>query len=150
MEPGRVSRLGDPGQPGDAGDNDVAHAAVGQLSADLGPKPRALTGLDPRPQHVFGAVDLHAHGSMRGSIAGRDSVVDLDHQAIERAVLRGEDSSSTVSGDVRDPLSGQLGADRGRLVVLKLEVADRHLPRIQALDNLIHVTQGLCTLSHPA
>ena len=53
----RLDRLGEPFEPVDAADQDVADAALLELGEDLHPELRALGLLKPEPEHVALALD---------------------------------------------------------------------------------------------
>jgi hypothetical protein len=53
LRPGRLDRLGEPGEAVAADDQHVPDPAVAQLGADPGPELGPFGGLDPDPQHVF-------------------------------------------------------------------------------------------------
>ena len=155
LVPGRLDRLGKPGQPVAAHDEHVADAAVGQLGADAGPELRALAGLDPDPQHVLDAVHVDADGDVRGLVAHVRAVADLHDQRVEvdhrverfeRPALPGQHLLEDLVGDLADRLVGQLGAQRGAQVVL--DVADRHPAGIEADDHVVEPTKAPGALRH--
>ena len=158
LRPGRLDRLGEPGEPVAADDQHVPDAAVGELGADPGPELRALGGLDPDPQDVLDAVHVDADGDVRGLVRararrrgpspparrgrspGRTPPAAGDCQALT--------SSRTSSVILRDRLVGQLGAERGGQVVL--DVADRHPAGVQADDHLVQAARAPRALRAPA
>src|SRR5699024_10647577 len=140
--PGRLDRLGKPGQAVAADDEHVTHPAVGQVGADLGPELGALVGLDPDAQHVADAVHVHADGDVGGLVDHVGAVFDLDHDRVEvdhrverfqRAALPGQDLFGDGVHDLADRLVTDIDAD-GRSEVVG-DVAQRHAAGIERDDH---------------
>ena len=64
VRPRRLDRLRQALEPVAAHDQHVLHAPVGEIGADVGPERRALGVLDPDPQHVLDALEVHADGDV--------------------------------------------------------------------------------------
>lgn len=62
--PGRLDRLGKPGQAVTTHDQGVGDAAVAQLGEHPGPELRALRGLHPDPEYVFHPVNVDTDPDM--------------------------------------------------------------------------------------
>lgn len=81
-EDGR-DRFGEPGQPVDAGDQDVAGAAAVQVIKDRQPELRALAVAPPDPERFAVAVAGHADGEIARAVAHRAVLADLHRQRVE-------------------------------------------------------------------
>ena len=149
FRPGRFDRLGEPGEPVAAHDQDVFDPAVGQVRAHPGPERRSLGGLDPDPEDVFDAVDVDPDRDVGGLVQHVRAVADLDHQRVEidhrverleGTLLPDQDLVGDVVGDLADRFPRQFGPDGGHQVML--DVADRHPARIQADDHVVEATEA--------
>ena len=76
-------RLGEPGQPIDAADQDVSDAALLEIVEDLHPELRALRFLKPHPEHVALALQGHAQREVQRAALHAAAVADLQDHAIE-------------------------------------------------------------------
>jgi hypothetical protein len=142
--PGRLDRLGKPGQPITTDDEHVAYPTVAQLGAHPSPKLRALTGLHPDPEHVLGSVKVDTHRNMRGPVTDLVAIADLHHERIEvddrvdllqRPALPGLDLLEHRVSDLPDRLVGQLGAQRAGQVMA--DITHRHPTRVQRNNHLV-------------
>ena len=79
----RADRVGQPGQPVAAHDENVLDAAIAQVGEDLGPKLGALGILDPAGQGVFSAVGVHADAQVRDLGGDHPGVADPDADAVD-------------------------------------------------------------------
>ena len=78
-----LDRLGEAGEPVDAADEHVAHAALLELAQDLQPELGALGALKPHPEHVALALAVHADRQVAGAVPHGLPVADLDDQRVE-------------------------------------------------------------------
>src|SRR5690606_6123022 len=83
VRPGRLDRFAEPGQAVAADDEHVADAPVAQLGAHAGPELGPFAGLDPDPEHVLDALEIHADGDVGRPVADLVAVADLHHQRVE-------------------------------------------------------------------
>src|SRR6476469_6505421 len=104
----RPDRIGQSGQAVAAGDENVCHTTVPQISEDLRPELRTLGVLDPAAQGVFAALHVHPNGQVSDLGGDHPGVLDPDPDAVdiddrihlvERSGLPGLD---LVDNDVRD------------------------------------------------
>src|SRR5918994_1284325 len=155
MRPGRLDRLGEPGQPVAAGDQHVGDAAVAELGEHPGPELGALGGLDPDPEHMLDPVAVDADGDVGGLVADLVVVADLHHQRVQiqdrvdrlqRPGLPGLHLLRDRVGDVGDRLVAELGAQGA--FQMGLDVADRHPTRIEADDHVRQPADPALTLRH--
>ena len=109
LRPGRGDRLRKAREPVAAHDEHVLDTPIGQVRAHRRPERGTFIGLDPDPQNVLDPGHIHAHGDVRGLVAGVATVFDLhdhrvevDHriQRLQRPALPGQhligDLSSTI------------------------------------------------------
>ncbi len=123
----------------------------------MGPERRALGVLDPDPQHVLDALEVHADGDVGGTVEDLAVLSDLDPDCVEidhriellqRPRLPRQDLFAHGVGDVGDRLVRQVRADRGGQVVL--DVPDRHSAGIEADDHVIQAPEAPLALGHQA
>jgi hypothetical protein len=147
IRPGRLDRLRESRQPVATDDEYVPDAAIGQLSAYPGPELRAFSGLNPDPEDVFDTVHVHPDRDVSGLVANVCAIADLHHDRVEidhrierfkRATLPGQDFVEDLVGDLGDGLAADLGADRGRQVML--DIAHGHPARVQRDDHVVQTT----------
>ena len=79
----RLDRLGEPGQPVDAADQNVPYAAGLQIGEDLHPELGALRLLEPHAEHVALTVERDAEREVQRAALDRAALADLQHHAIE-------------------------------------------------------------------
>ena len=135
----RFDRLREAGEPVDADEQDVGHAAGLQVGEDVQPELRALGLLEPQAEHVALAVEVDAQRDVARVVLDRVPVADLHDQRIEvddrvdalkRAVLPRLGVVHDRVGDLRDQVRRDLGAvDLGQV---PLNLADRQPAGVQA------------------
>ena len=78
-----LDRLGEPLQPVDAADQDVADSTGLELGQHLHPELGALVVLEPHAEHLALTVHRDRQGQVAGLALHRAAVTDLQHQCIE-------------------------------------------------------------------
>ena len=150
-----LDRLGEPGQPVDAGHEDVGDAAVLQIVEDGQPELGALGLLPPDPEHLALALDADADRQVARARAHRAVLADLDHQRVEvddrvdglqRSGAPSLDVGQDGVGDPADRVALDLNAVEVGEVCL--DIAHAHAAGVEAEDLVVEPGQAGLALGH--
>ena len=83
LGPDRRDRFGQPGQPVAADKQRVTTAPIAQLGEHPVPELGALGLLNPDPQHLLDALDIHADHHVGGLVGHHAAVANLDPDGVD-------------------------------------------------------------------